>query len=766
MVTKEEALEYHSRYRTGKIEVVATKPCQTQRDLSLAYTPGVATPCLEIHEHPEDVYKYTAKGNLVAVVSNGTAVLGLGNIGPEAGKPVMEGKGVLFKRFADIDVFDIELNAKTAEEIIQCVKMMEPTFGGINLEDIAAPDCFIIEETLKEMMDIPVFHDDQHGTAIISGAALLNACSLTEKKPEDLKVVLNGAGAAGIACAKFYISLGVKQENVIMCDSKGVIYASREDMNPDHPRYNKYKAQFAKETDARTLADAMVGADCFLGVSVADAVSQEMVRSMNRDPMVFAMANPYPEISYPDAKAARSDVIMATGRSDYPNQINNVLGFPFIFRGALDVRASAINEEMKIAAAHALADLAREEVPEQVCHAYGVDKLEYGREYLIPKPFDPRVLLWETTAVAKAACETGVARNPITDFDAYWEELERRLGTTRRVMRSVKNKATRHINAGNTLKIAFPEGLDERIIRSAHRVIEEKIGAPVLFGDQERIQTLAEELGVDLTDVEIINPCKDAHYEEIVQKYYERRSRKGITIQEAYRRMSRRHQYAPMLLVEGFVDAVVCGETRHYPDSIRPALEILPLEDGIIHVSGLYMLMFKNRTIFCADTTVNIEPDAETLAEIAISTADTVKRFDIEPSIAMLSFSNFGSVRHPLTNKVQKAVKIVRERRPELEIDGEMQASVALDAEMLKKDFPFSHLKREANILVFPDLTSGNIGHKLLMTLSGAEAIGPILMGVKKSYHVLTRGSDVDTIVNVAAIAAVQAVQLKERDGK
>jgi len=764
MITKQEALEYHSRSRIGKIEVVATKPCMTQRDLSLAYTPGVAEPCLEIHKNIDDVYHYTAKGNLVAVVTNGTAVLGLGNIGPEAGKPVMEGKGVLFKRFADIDVFDIELNAKTPEEIIQAVKMMEPTFGGINLEDIAAPDCFIIEETLKGMLDIPVFHDDQHGTAIISGAALINACELVGKKLEDLRVVFNGAGAAGIACAKFYVALGVKLENVILCDSKGVIYNGREDIDPSHPRYNKYKAHFAAKTEARTLADAMVDADAFCGVSVADVVTKEMVRSMAKDPIVFAMANPDPEITYPDALEARSDVIMATGRSDYPNQVNNVLGFPFIFRGALDVRARAINEEMKVAAAQALADLAKEDVPESVCHAYGVDKIEFSRTYLIPKPFDARVLLWEASAVARAACETGVARNPIEDFDEYWERLERRLGRSKEVMRHVINKVKHHTKKGIPIRIAFPEGDDERIIRAAHRIIVEKIGTPVLLGKEDEIRALSERLSVGFNGVEIIDPRTYPNMDSIVKTFFEMRARKGVTLIDAKRFMGRRQYLGPMLLCSGAVDAVVCGETRHYPQSIRPALQIIPMVDGLKNASGLYMLMFKNKIIFCADTTMNITPDAEALAETAIVAASTAKRFDIEPRVAMLSFSNFGSVKHPLAKKVQEAVAIVRKRCPDLVIDGEMQANTAIDEAVLNDEFPFSQLNRNANVLIFPDLTSGNIAYKLLMGLGGAEAIGPILMGLSKSYHVLQRGSDVDTIVNIAAIAAVQALEIRERE--
>ncbi len=762
MVTKEEALKYHSRPRVGKIEVISTKPCASQRDLSLAYTPGVAEPCLEIHKNPDDVYKYTAKGNLVAVVSNGTAVLGLGNIGPMASKPVMEGKGILFKRFADIDVFDIELNAKSADDIIHACKMLEPTFGGINLEDIGAPDCFYIEETLREALDIPVFHDDQHGTAIISGACLINACDYVGKKIDELKIVFNGAGAAGIACANFYISLGAKLENLVMCDSKGVIYEGREDTNPDHPRYNKYKAKFAVKTDKRTLGEAMVGADSFCGVSIADTVTKDMVRSMADTPIVLAMANPDPEITYPDAIAARDDVIMATGRSDYPNQVNNVLGFPFIFRGALDVFAKEINEEMKVAAAKALADLAREEVPEVVCNAYGVDRIEYGPEYLIPKPFDPRVLLWETTAVARAACETGVARKPIKDFDQYWEELESRLGRLKQVVRQVINKAKRIDNNGRKVRIAFPEGSNERIIRASRRIYEEGIGTPVLMGVEDEIHDIAKRLSVNLDGIELLNPANHKSQNEMVKQFFDLRSRKGINLEEAKRLMHRRHFYGPMLLLNDEVDVVVCGQTRYYPDSIRPALQVIPMEEGINRVSGLYMLMFKDRVIFLADTTVNIRPDAETLAEITLSAMDTVKRFDIEPKAALLSFSNFGSVDHKLAKTVREAARIVRDRRQDAIFDGEMQANTAINQKILNRDFPFSKLQESANLLIFPDVTSGNIAYKLLMELGGAEAIGPILTGFSKPYHVLQRGSSIEAIVDVAAIGAVEALEKRK----
>ena len=673
----------------------------------------------------------------------------------------MEGKGVLFKRFADVDVFDIEINASKAEDVIQACRYLEPTFGGINLEDISAPDCFLIEETLKKELNIPVFHDDQHGTAIISGAALLNACEIVGKKLSEVKVVYNGAGAAGIACAEFYITLGVRRENMIMCDTKGAIYEGREDMDPKHPKYNKYKAAFALKTKCRTLEEAMVGADVFCGVSVANCVTQDMVRSMAANPIIFAMANPDPEITYPQAIAARGDVIMATGRSDYPNQVNNVLGFPFIFRGALDVRASAINEEMKAAAAHALANLAKQDVPESVCHAYGVDKIEFGREYLIPKPFDPRVLLWEAVAVAKAACDTGVAKLPITDFDAYREQLEKRLGRSKEIMRQVINKAKRH-----PVRIAFPEGDEERILRAAVRIVNEQIGTPVLLGREKFVRATAETLGVNLTGMEIIDPETHSMFDTMVNRYHQLRQRKGITEADAKRYVSRRHYYGPLLMMEGVVDAVVCGQTRHYPEAIRPALRIIPLAEGFHTCSGLYMLMFKNKVIFCADTTVNITPDADMLSEIAICAADTAARFDIEPRIAMLSYSNFGSVKHPSVSIVQEAVKLVHKRRPDLIVDGEMQANTAVNEDILKKVYPFCNLKEAANVLIFPDVTSGNIAYKLLIELGGAEAIGPILMGLSKPYHVLQHGASVDDIVNVAAIAAVQVQDMAAKPKK
>ncbi len=753
MIRKQDALDYHSLGKPGKIEVTPTKPCLTQRDLSLAYTPGVADPCMEIHANPEDAYKYTAKGNLVAVVTNGTAVLGLGKIGALAGKPVMEGKGVLFKRFANVDVFDIELETRDADEIIRTCQLLEPTFGGINLEDIGAPDCFYIEETLKETMKIPVFHDDQHGTAIISGAALLNACEIVKKDLSQVRVVYNGAGAAGIACASFYIELGVKPENMLLCDSKGVIYAGREDIDPSHPRYNKYKARFAVKTDCRTLDDAMKDADVFCGVSVKDTVTKDMVKSMAKDPIIFAMANPDPEITYPDAIDARKDVIMATGRSDFPNQVNNVLGFPFIFRGALDVRATAINETMKVAAAHSLADLAKEDVPDSVCRAYGVSKFTFGPEYIIPKPFDPRVLLWEAPAVAKAAIETGVAIHPIEDFDKYRATLEGHFGPSHTVMRKVIQKAH-----AKPKKIVLPEGDDDKILRAAQIIIDEGIGTPILLGSKEVVEKKIRELGLDLKGAEIVDNFSHPKVEEYTSEFIQMRNRHGVTKSNAMKFLRQRTYFGVMMVHMGDADCLVSGVTQNYPETIRPALQIVKTREGNRLCSGLYMMVFPNKVIFFADTTVNVDHDTpEDLAEIAISAADVVKSLDIEPKIAMLSFSNFGSVNHPESVKVRKAVEIVKKLRPDLTIDGEMQADTAVNKTIQEEAFPFCDLGGEANILIFPDMQSGNIAYKLVSQLGGATAIGPILMGVGKPIHVLQRGCSVDDIVNIAAIAVVDA---------
>ena len=749
-IRKEDALEYHSSPPAGKVAVNPTKPCRTQRDLSLAYTPGVAVPCLEIQRDPSLVYKYTAKGNLVGVVSNGTAVLGLGNIGPAAGKPVMEGKGVLFKRFADIDVFDIELDSLDPKEIIRTCQMLEPTFGGINLEDIKAPECFEIEEELKRTMHIPVFHDDQHGTAIISGAALLNAVELAGKRMDQVKLVVNGAGASGVSCSEHYIRLGVKRENITMCDTKGVIYKGRtEGMNP-------YKARFARDTDARTLSEALVGADVLLGLSCANCVTPEMLLAMAPNPVVFAMANPDPEIPYDVAVATRRDVIMATGRSDFPNQVNNVLGFPFIFRGALDVRATAINDEMKLAATRALADLARQDVPDAVRRAYRTDKMEFGREYIIPKPFDHRVLIWVASAVAKAAMDTGVAQTPV-DIEEYKEALERRLGKAREVMRVMIHKAQRAPQ-----RVVFPEGEESKILRAAQILIDEKIATPILLGRESVIAQRAEDLHLNLNgSARVIDPTKFEHTGVYLEEFYRIRQRKGVTHKEAEDKILNCNTFGAMMLHMGDADALIAGLTQHYPDTIRPALEVIRPREGLRRVAGMYMLITPNGKIyFLADATVNIEPDSDDLAEIALEAAYTVRNtFDIEPRVAMLSFSNFGSTRHPLAEKVARAVAIVKRRDPRLIIDGEMQADTAVVPEIIKETYPFSPLQGGANVLIFPNLEAGNIAYKLLMRIGGAEAIGPILMGLSRPVHVLQRGAEVNDIVNMAAVAVADAQQ-------
>lgn len=751
MIRKQEALDYHSQGRKGKIEVIPSKPCQTQRDLSLAYTPGVAEPCRDIEKNPDDAYLYTAKGNLVAVVSNGTAVLGLGDIGALAGKPVMEGKGVLFKRFADIDVFDIELNSHNPDEIIRAVQMLEPTFGGINLEDIKAPDCFYIEETLKKTMNIPVFHDDQHGTAIISGAALLNALEIVKKRVDKVKVVFSGAGAAGIACAKLYEKLGVKRENMLLIDTKGVVYKGRKE------GMNQYKEYFAAETDARTLADAMKGADVFCGVSIKGIVTKEMVKSMADNPIVFAMANPDPEITYEDATSVRDDIIMATGRSDYPNQVNNVLGFPFIFRGALDVRASTINDEMKIAASHALAQLAKEDVPDSVMRAYGGKRIEFGKDYIIPKPFDPRVLIWEATAVARAAMETGVARMPLADIEAYKDVLEARLGKSREIMRFFIHKAQKAPK-----RIVFPEGEEEKILRAAQIIIDDNIGQPILLGSRTLIAQRIKDLGLDLGNVEVINPSKSSKFDSYVTEYYKMRQRKGTTRFDAEMQMATHNVFGMMMVQRGDADGLISGLTQHYPETVRPALQIIGTRDGVKRIAGLYMMIFKNQTIFIADATVNIEPTAEDLAEIAMLTAEKVKQFNIEPRIAMLSFSNFGSTNHPLAAKVRSAVDIVKRRAPQLVIDGEMQADTAITPEILSEFYPFSSLQGGANVLIFPDLTSANVSYKLLKGLGGAVAVGPILLGIKKPVYLLVPGNDVNDIVNITAMAVFESQRQRD----
>ena len=749
MIREKDALEYHSRDRKGKIEVTPTKPCLTQRDLSLAYSPGVAVPCLRIRDNPEDVFTYTAKGNLVAVVSNGTAVLGLGNIGAAAGKPVMEGKAVLFKRFADIDVFDIEIASEDPEDIIRTVRLLEPTFGGINLEDIKAPECFLIEDRLKEELSIPVFHDDQHGTAIISGAALLNAMEIVDKRLDEIRVVFNGAGASGIACADYYIKLGVKPENLILCDSSGVVHRGRSrNMNP-------HKERFAADTGARTLAEAMRGADVFVGLSIADCVTPEMLLSMNERPIVFALANPDPEIGYDEAMAARPDTIMATGRSDFPNQVNNVLGFPFIFRGALDVRATAINEEMKLAATHALAALAKEDVPESVTKAYGLDRLTFGPNYLIPKPFDHRVLIWESSAVAEAAIRSGVARVRI-DIEEYRDTLERRLGKSREVMRIMINQARRAPK-----RVVFPEGEHEKVLRATQTILDEQFAQPVLLGNEAKIRGLAGALDLHIEAVEIVDPEDSARFEDYASALFRLRQRKGVTMAEARRMMRNRTVFGAMMVGQGDVDALVCGISQHYPDTIRPALQIIGMREDCSRVVGLFMMVMKDRVYFFADTTVNIEPTAEELADIAILSAEVAGRFNITPRIAMLSFSNFGSVRHPFADKVRRAVEIVKSRAPHLMIDGEMQADTAVVHDFIEEHFPFSTLTEPANVLIFPDLQSANIGYKLVQRLGGAEAIGPILVGMKKPVHVLQHGFETKDIVNMAAIAVVDAQNLE-----
>ncbi|MDX2150785.1 MAG: NADP-dependent malic enzyme [Bryobacteraceae bacterium] len=746
-IRKEDALEYHSSAPAGKISITPTKACRTQRDLSLAYTPGVAAPCLEIHEDPSAVYKYTAKGNLVAVVSNGTAVLGLGNIGAAAGKPVMEGKGVLFKRFADIDVFDIELATEDPKEVIRACQLLEPTFGGINLEDIKSPECFEIEEELKRTMKIPVFHDDQHGTAIISGAALINAVELAGKRLDEVKVVFNGAGASAIACAEHYIRLGVRRENILMCDTKGVLYEGRTD------HMNQYKQRFVQPTACRTLEDAFRGADVFVGLSSADCVTPAMLQAMAPNAIVFAMANPDPEISYEAAVGARPDLIMATGRSDYPNQVNNVLGFPFIFRGALDVRATAINDEMKLAATRALADLAKEDVPDAVRRAYGVEQMEFGREYIIPKPFDARVLIFVASAVARAAMESGVAQNPV-NLDEYREALERRLGKAHEVMRLLIHKAQRRPQ-----RVVFPEGEEPKIIRAAQILLDERIAMPVLVGDPEKIRARIAELRLHTgIGLDIVNPKTDPRLGEYAGEFYRLRQRKGLTRRAADEAILNRITFGAMMVRRGDADALVAGLTLHYPDTIRPALQVIPIRQGLRKVSAMYMLIPpRGQVYFLADTSVNIEPDAEDLAEIAMEVAHTVRGFDVEPRVAMLSFSNFGSARHPLSDKVKRAVEIVRERAPSLLIDGEMQADTAVTPEILEETYPFSPLKGGANVLIFPNLEASNIAYKLLMRIGGAEAIGPILMGLSRPVHVLQRDCEVNDIVNIAAIAVVDA---------
>jgi malate dehydrogenase (oxaloacetate-decarboxylating)(NADP+) len=744
---REDALDYHASGRPGKIAVVPTKPLNNQRDLALAYSPGVAVPCLEIEKNPDDAYKYTAKGNLVAVVSNGTAVLGLGNIGALAAKPVMEGKANLFKQFADLDVFDLEVGSENPDDVIKFCQLLEPTVGGINLEDIRAPDCFYIEETLRKTMRIPVFHDDQHGTAIISGAALLNALEIVGKKIERVRVVFSGAGAAAISTAEHYVRLGVPRENILLTDRQGVIYEGRPgELDP-------YKAKFANKTKARSVADALVGADVFVGLSVAGAISGEMVARMAKKPIVFALANPEPEILPDQIRAVRSDAIIATGRSDFPNQVNNVLGFPFIFRGALDARATTVNEEMKMAATRALAALAKEDVPESVSRLYGLRSVKFGPDYLIPFPFDPRVLLWVAPAVAWAAVASGVAKQMI-DLETYREQLEARLGRARGIMRGIINRAVR-----DPKRVVFPEGEEPKIIRAARMIADEGIASPILLGQRATIERIAEENHIALRDIVIEDPAKSDKRDKYADYLWQRRQRKGLSHGEAHQLLFNGNYFGSVMVACGDADALLSGVGMHYPETIRPALQVIGTHPKAEIVSGLYMLVFEKHVIFCGDTTVNIDPTAEQLAQIAYSAGRIVRTFGIIPKIAMLSFSNFGSVRHPEAEKVARAVAILRKRDPSLIVDGEMQADTAMDENILRSGYPFSVLKERANVLIFPNLSAGNIAYKLLHHLGGAAKIGPFLVGMNLPVHVLEQGADVQDIVNMAAVAVMDAQQ-------
>ncbi len=751
---REQALEYHASGRPGKIEVVPTKEAKTQRDLSLAYSPGVAEPCKEIHENIEEVYKYTAKGNLVAVITNGTAVLGLGDIGPEASKPVMEGKGVLFKIFADIDVFDIEINEKDPEKFVQIVKALEPTFGGINLEDIKAPECFYIEQQLKEQMKIPVMHDDQHGTAIISGAALLNALELQKKKIDRVRFVVNGAGAAAMACVQLYVALGARYENFIMFDKDGVLHEGRTDLDTT-------RKKFAVKKSDSTLVKAMRDADVFLGLSIGGVVTQEMVKSMAKNPIVFAMANPDPEISYEDATAVRKDIIMATGRTDYPNQVNNVLGFPYIFRGALDVRATKINEAMKLAAVKALAELAKTAVPDIVNLAYNQSSMSFGPEYIIPKPLDPRLLSTVAPAVAKAAVESGVAQKPIQNWDAYTLQLNKRLGLDNQLIRVIGNKARR-----DPKRLVFAEADNQKVLKAASIIYDDGIAYPILLGDPIKIKAIAEEHNIDLTDIPIIDSRSDeqeAKREFYGELFFKKRQRKGFNHYESIKIMKDRNHFGCMMVETGDADAMLSGLTKNYAEAIRPALQIIGTEEGVKKIAGMYLLLTKRGPIFLADTTVNFNPNAEELADIAMMVAKEVRNFNITPRIAMLSYSNFGSSDSPEAKIVAEATRILKQRNPSLIVDGEMQASMAFNKEILKDNYGFSDLVDEdVNVLIFPNLTSGNVAYNLLKEIGGADAIGPILLGLKKPVHVLQLGSSVRSIINMALVAVVDA-QLKSR---
>ncbi|HCD89962.1 MAG TPA: NADP-dependent malic enzyme [Algoriphagus sp.] len=746
-IRKEDALNYHTQGSPGKIEVIPSKPLSSQMDLALAYSPGVAEPCKEIEADVENVYKYTAKGNLVAVISNGTAVLGLGDIGPEASKPVMEGKGVLFKKFAGIDVFDIEINEKDPKKLIEIIRSLEPTFGGVNLEDIKAPECFEIEQTLKREMNIPVMHDDQHGTAIISGAALLNALEIVEKDISEIKLVVNGAGASAVSCTRFYMSLGVKRENLVMCDKEGVI-------RQDRPELDDIKKEFATHRDLRTLSDALAGADVFLGLSAGNIVSQDQIKLMAANPIVFALANPDPEIAYDLAIEAREDVIMATGRSDHPNQVNNVLGFPYIFRGALDVRSTAINEEMKLAAAKAIAKLAKEPVPDIVNKAYGESKLGFGRFYLIPKPLDPRLITTIAPAVAKAAMDSGVAKNPIKDWAAYELELQERIGIDQRLMSVVISRAKK-----DPKKVVFAEADNRKILKAAQIIRDEKIANPILLGNRAKILTLIEENSLDLQNVTIIDPLEESEkLSQFADILYKKRQRKGMTLADASRLVTQRNYFGAMMVETGLADAFISGLTRDYPKTILPSLHTIGVKDKTKRVAGMYIMNTDKGPYFFADATVNLNPTAEELVEIIGLTADAVRFFNIEPRVAVLSYSNFGSAKGEIAEKMAKATAMAKQRFPGLIIEGEMQANVALNEEIQRDVYPFSQLiNKKANTLIFPDLGSGNIAYKLLAELGNAEAIGPILLGMNKPVHILQLGSSIREIVNMVAIAVVDA---------
>nr|MBC7611832.1 NADP-dependent malic enzyme [Pseudopedobacter sp.] len=748
---KQDALDYHSQGRPGKIQVIPTKPTNSQRDLALAYSPGVAEPCLRIAENKDDVYKYTAKGNLVAVISNGTAVLGLGDIGPEAGKPVMEGKGLLFKIFADIDVFDLELDTKNVDDFVKIVKALEPTFGGVNLEDIAAPECFEIERRLKAEMKIPVMHDDQHGTAIISAAALLNACELQKKKLDKVKIVVNGAGAAAISCTRLYVSLGALKENIVMLDRSGVIRADRKNLDGT-------KLEFATKRDIHTLADAMKDADVFIGLSSADVLSAEALKTMAKNPIVFAMANPNPEIAYEIAVKTRKDIIMATGRSDYPNQVNNVLGFPYIFRGALDVRSTAINEEMKIAAVRAIAALAKEPVPEAVNLAYNAKNLKYGKDYIIPKPIDFRLITTVSPAVARAAMESGVARHPITDWEAYNTELKKRLGMDDAILRAITNKAK-----AAPKRVVFAEADNYKILKAAQIVHDEGIAIPILLGNKKVIHHIIKENELELDGITIIDPAEEKEMsEKFAQNLYEKRQRRGFTLYEARKNMRDRNYFGASMVEFGEADALISGLTKNYASTVKPALQIIGTEPGVNRVAGMYMMLTKKGPIFFADTTINVNPNVEELVDVTLLVNKSVKQFNIKPRIAILSYSNFGSNEGEIPQKTRETVKFLHQNHPDIIVDGEMQANFALNPSLLADNFPFSKLKDgPANTLVFPNLDSGNIAYKLLQELGGAEAVGPILLGMNKPVHVLQLGSSVREIVNMITIAVVD-VQTKE----